>query len=154
MSLPLSSPVGVIVGLLLTSLVFTGCLRDPPPPEDPELAEELGLPSGTVFHRVHLAGSGSRTRVLPGAVSLEPGDWVQFIVEDHRVHAIRFLLDEMDSTTVEYLRRSEQTASPPLTQRGSRQVFSFVDAPEGLYPFVVEGYGDPVRGSLRVGRQE
>ncbi|TVP55755.1 MAG: hypothetical protein EA351_09830 [Gemmatimonadales bacterium] len=152
--LHLNSPVGLVVGLVLMSLLFTGCLRDPPPPTDPELAEELGLPSGTVFHRIHLGGTGARTRVLPGAVTLEPGAWVQFIVEDHRVHVVRFLLEEMDPAAAEFLRRSEQTASPPLTQRGSRQLFSFEDAPNGSYPFVVEGYGDPVRGLLRVGSEE
>lgn len=137
-----------IVLLVLAALV--GCLREPAPPTDAELARELGISESTPIHRMHLAGSGSTTRVLPSQLELAEGAWLQVVVEDHRVYSFRFLLDEMEPEVAAFLRSTEQTGSPPLAQQGARFVLSFDSAPGGDYPFVVEGYGEAVRGTLRL----
>lgn len=147
---PSRARAGIVIGILLT-LLLGGCLRDAPPPTDPELAAELGLPPGTVIHRVHLAGDGTQTRILPSELEIEAGALVQFVVEGHRgVHALRFLLDEMGSGPAAFLRETQQTGSPPLTAPGARYILSSEDAPPGSYPFVIEGYGPAVRGVLRI----
>lgn len=136
------------------ALLLAGCLRAPAPPTDPELAAELGLPASTPIHRVHLAGTGAVTRVLPSESRLDRGDWIQMVVEDHRVYSVRFLVDEMAAERADFLRGTGQTASPPLATQGSRFVVSFVDAPPGRYPFVVDGFGDPVHGAVHIGIEE
>lgn len=140
--------------VLAAALLLAGCLRAPVPPSDSELAAELGLSASTPIHRVHLAGTGAATRVLPSETRLDPGGWIQMVVEDHRVYAVRFLVDEMADRSAEFLRETGQTASPPMARQGSRFVVSFVDAPPGSYPFVVDGFGDPVRGVVHVGTGE
>ncbi len=135
---------GLIV--LVALAILGGCLRDPPPPTDPELAAELGLPERTPIHRVHLGGD----RILPSRVEVDPGARVHFVVEDHRVYALRFLLEEMESEAAAFLRESEQTGSPPLARQGAWHLVAFDDAPAGLYPFLLEGYGEPARGQIRV----
>jgi len=135
---------------LLLLLGATGCLREPPPPTDPELAEALGLPPGTPVHRVTLSGRGEDTRILPTLVRVRPGDLVQFVTVDRRVYAIRFELDAMAPESLDFLRVTGQEGSPPLATEGARFVVSLEGAPEGSYPFRVEGYGTGVEGTILV----
>ena len=136
--------------LILLLLGAAGCLRDPPPPTDPELAEALGLPSGTPIHRVTLSGRGEDTRILPSLVRVRPGDLVQFVTVDRRVYAVRFDLDALTPESQDFLRTTGQEGSPPLATEGARFVVSLEGAPEGSYPFRVEGYGAGVEGTILV----
>jgi plastocyanin len=111
---------------------------------------ELGLDPETPIHSVLLSGRGDRTRVLPGHTTVKAGDLVQFRVMDGRVHLVRFQIDEMEVDAGRFLEGTGQSGFPPLTERDARLVVSFVDAPAGRYPFVVEGYGPPVSGSIMV----
>lgn len=140
---------GIATALVLAALPG-GCDAEPGPRTDPELTEALGVPPGTPVHRIDLSGQEGRIRVLPTAVDANPGDLVQFVVADTRVYSVAFLLEEMSSGQRAFLRGSLQEASPPLVEQGARFVLSFADAPPGEYPFVVEGYGTPVRGRIRV----
>ncbi len=131
-------------------MAVAGCLRDPPPPTDPELAEALGLPASTPVHRVVLTGQRESTRVLPREVRIRDGDLVQFVALDRRVYAIRFELGSMSPEAREFLVGTRQEGSPPLASEGARFVLSFREAPAGRYPFTVEGYGDGVPGAVVV----
>lgn len=136
--------------LVLVLITAAGCLREPPPPTDPELAEALGLPSGTPIHRVTLSGRGEQTRVLPTFLRVRVGDLVQFVAADRRVYAVRFDLDALAPETLDFLRSTGQEGSPPLSVEGARFVVSLEGAPEGSYPFRVEGYGPGVEGTIMV----
>jgi plastocyanin len=144
----LSCRLSLLVLLLL--LGAAGCLREPPPPTDPELAEALGLPAGTPIHRVTLSGRGEDTRVLPTLLRVRPGDLVQFVTVDRRVYAVRFDLDALAPEPLGFLRATGQEGSPPLATEGARFVVSLEGAPEGAYPFRVEGYGLGVDGMILV----
>lgn len=117
---------------------------------DPELRAELGIPTETPIHRIELGGVQSENRVVPRVVEARPGDVVQFMVMDHRVHLIRFLEGDMAEPLLAFLRSTSQDRPPPLLDQGSRLVLSFEGAPPGTYPFSVEGNGNPVRGEIRV----
>jgi plastocyanin len=133
-----------------TLSVTSGCEPDPPSPTDPELALELGLAPETPIHSVLLSGRGDQTRVLPGHTTVRAGELVQFRVMDGRVHLVRFDADGLDVDAARFLEESGQSGFPPLTERDARLVVSFIDAPAGRYPFVVEGHGAPVSGSIVV----
>jgi plastocyanin len=122
----------------------------PPPPSDPELRAELGIPDEVVIHRVDLSGRGDLTRVLPAVTEAKPGDVVQFVVLDNRVHLLRFREELLQGARLDFLRTTTQDRPPPLVQRGARLVLTFEDAPEGTYYFQVEGNGAPVEGEIRV----
>jgi hypothetical protein len=145
--LPCRPPLLVLLLLLLGA---AACLREPPPPTDPELAEALGLPSSTPIHRVTLSGRGEDTRVLPTLLRVRPGDLVQFVTVDRRVYAVRFDLDALAPEPLDFLRATGQEGSPPLAAEGARFVVSLEGAPEGSYPFRVEGYGPAVEGIILV----
>lgn len=70
---------------------------------------------------------------------------------DGRVHRLRFDAGQLGADERTFLLRSGQAEFPPLVERDARLVLTFVDAPEGLYPFLIEGSGPPVEGSIRVG---
>jgi len=142
--------VTLCVWALVLGSGMVGCLREEPPPTDPELARQLGLSESTPIHRVVLASREGRLRVLPGFRSIRPGDWVQFVAADRQVYAVRFRLDEMDAAQRAYLSSSAQEASPPLTTEGARFVIGFEGAPQGLYSYWVDGYGATVEGAIRV----
>jgi hypothetical protein len=137
------------VGLLVASLA--GCLRDLPPPSDPELAEALGLPPRTPIHRVDLVDRDGRVGVFPLDVELDPGAVLQFVTRDQRVYSVHFEREGMAPGAWAFLERTGQTDSAPLTREGARFVVSFADAPPGPYPFRVEGQARPARGEVRVG---
>lgn len=135
------------VALILLGL---GCQVEAPPPSDPELREELGIPDEVRIHRVDLSGRGELTRVIPERTTVAPGAIVQFVVLDNRVHLLRFLENQMEPALWEFLQKTRQDQFPPLVERGTRLVLSFESAPPGVYFFQVEGYGEPVMGEIRV----
>jgi plastocyanin len=139
-----------LTAILLALGLLSGCLREPPPPTDPELAEALGLPASTPVHRVVLTGQGESTRVLPREIRVRAGDLVQFVALDRRVYAVRFELGAMSPEMQEFLRSTQQEGSPPLATEGARFVLSLQQAPAGRYPFTVEGYGEGVPGAVVV----
>lgn len=141
---------GRTLPLVLGILVMSWACEPAPPPSDPELREALGIDDGVPIHEILLSGRGDRTRLLPAHVEIRSGDVVQFRVMDRRVHQVRFELEDAAPALRSFLVSSNQVAPPPLVERDARLVLDFTDAPEGRYPYVVEGYGEPVRGSIRV----
>jgi hypothetical protein len=136
---------------VLVACMAGGCEPPPPPPpSDPELRAELGIPDEVVIHRVDLSGRGDVTRVLPAVTEASPGDVVQFVVLDNRVHLLRFREDRIAGPRLEFLRETSQDRPPPLVERGARLVLTFEGAPEGSYFFQIEGNGAPVAGEIRV----
>jgi hypothetical protein len=133
-----------------TLLLASGCLRDTPPPSDPELAEALGLPAGTPVHRVDLADRSGRIGLFPPAHRVVPGALVQFVTRDRRVYSIHFLREAMDPVAWAFLEETGQASSPPLVEEGARFVLTFEGAPEASYPFEVRGQGEAARGQVTV----
>jgi len=114
------------------------------------LRAELGLTDADRVHRVVLSG-GSTESADPPALDVLEGDWVEFVSSDWRVHEVRFELDSLSVAAGQFLGESDQVASPPLLEPDARFVLSFAGAPEGRYPYVVEGNGSAVRGVVVVG---
>lgn len=140
-----------ILLLLLPPLAWTaGCHAEDVPPSDPELRDELGIPDHVPIHRVNVGGRGAADRLVPDRVEAAPGDLVQFLVTDRRVHVIRFLVDELDPEQRSFLAETDQLESPPLVHRESRFIVSFQGAPPGRYPFESGGHGEPARGVVTV----
>ncbi len=139
----------LLLALILVS-VGGGCERAGGPPSDPELRESLGIADHIPIHQVTLSGRGDHSRVFPAHLQVEQGDVVQFRVMDWRVHRVRFSMDEMEPDPSEFLRTTGQASPAPLTELDARLVLTFEGAPPGEYRFVVEGFGDPVEGSIRV----
>lgn len=138
----------LLAGLLVIAL--SGCLRDVPPPSDPELAEALGLPPRTPIFRVDLVDRGGRVGLFPLDVDLDPGAVLQFVTRDSRVYSVHFARESMAADAWRFLEGTRQTSSPPLTREGARFVVSFIGAPSGSYPFRVEGQSRPTKGEVRV----
>ncbi len=139
----------LIVGLA-SALVAVACEAPARPPSDPGLRAELGIPDETPIHRVDLGGPALGTSAVPRFLVIHPGDVVQFVVLDHRVHQVRFLEEGLGPAQLAFLRDTAQDRPPPLVEQGARLVLTFEDAPIGAYAFVVEGYGAPLRGEIRV----
>jgi plastocyanin len=138
-------PFVLIVALL------AGCKR-PDPRLQPEqlLRDSLSLGDDDRVHRVQLVTSGNREAPDPAVLDVQPGDYVQFVTGDHRVHAISFHLDSVSAQAADFLRKSGQEGSPPMVVPESRFVVTFADAPPGRYPFVVVGNGEQGHGEIRV----
>jgi plastocyanin len=125
-------------------------MPEPLPPTDPELRAELGIPETVPIHRIDLSGRGDFTRVIPQLTEAGPGDVVQFVVLDHRVHLVSFRDELLRPDQIEFLRATSQARFPPLVEQGSRLVLSFEGAPAGDYSFYVEGNGPPIEAVIRV----
>lgn len=137
--------------LLVGLLPAFGCERPDPGPElDPELVAELGLDGTETVHRVLLGGARTDEHVTPLVVEAAPGDLVEFVTVDRRVHAVSFETDSLHSAATEFLGRTRQVSSPPLVGQGSRFVVTFKNAPPGRYPFTSSGYGEPSGGVIIV----
>ncbi len=137
----------------LACAVFLGigaCLRDAPPPTDPALAEALGLPPSTPIHRLDLVDRDGRIGVFPGDLEIRPGSVVQFVTRDRRVYSVHFEADSIGAPGRAFLEETAQGSSPPLVEAGARFVVTFAGAPEGAYPFRVEGQGAVARGRIVV----
>jgi len=116
---------------------------------DSVLRAELGLGDTDQVHRVELRG-GEREVLTPAHVNLAEGHWVEFVTADWRVHEVRFESDSLPPEALAFMAESDQLESPPLVELGARFVVSFGGAPEGRYPFVVEGNTAPSRGVVVV----
>ena len=143
-------------GLLAFSAItiaLTGCVgaEAEAPGSDPEVLEALGLSSRAQLHRVTLGGRGAEEHAVPTRIQASPGDGVEFLTVDHRVHTLTFLLDSLSSEGRRFLEESGQISSPPLVTRGSRFILNLQNAPPGRYPFVSEGHGGRAEGLVQVG---
>ena len=142
---------GSIALCLVGNLAASCAFQEPPPPSDPDLRAELGIPDHVTIHRVDLSSQGGQTRLLPRETEIFSGEIVQFVVLDHRVHLVRFDQDEITRSALEFMRETGQDKPPPLVEQGARLVLSFEGAPVGSYPFLVDGNGPSVAGEIRVG---
>jgi plastocyanin len=116
---------------------------------DSVLMAELGLTSADRVHRVRLSG-GEIERADPAETEVAPGAYVEFITTDWLIHEVVFEADSMSAEQWAFLERTDQVASPPLIDLGSRYVLTFAAAPPGRYPFTLEGNGRPGRGAIVV----
>ena len=140
--------------LLFSSLPFglCGCGAGPDEFSDPEVegARALGLRSGARLHQVVLGGRGTEEHLLPSRILASPGDAVEFVTVDHRVHTLFFLVDSLSSEGWDFLVSSGQEASPPLLSRGSRFLVRLEGAPLGRYPYLSRGHGGRASGVIEL----
>jgi len=142
-------------GLLLFSIFpfgLGGCGGGPDEVSDPEVegARALGLRSGARLHQVVLGGRGTDEHLLPSRILASPGDAVEFVTVDHRVHTLFFLVDSLSSEGWDFLVSSGQEASAPLLSRGSRFLVRLEGAPLGRYPFQSRGHGGQAFGVIEL----
>lgn len=138
--------------LVALTLIAAGSCEPPPDPDtlpDELLQAELGLTATDRVHRVELSG-GETEQAHPVMVSIEPGSHVEFVTSDWLIHEVIFERDSVGGDGWDFLERTDQTASPPLIDKESRYVLSFVGAPTGRYPYRIEGNGGPGRGVIVV----
>lgn len=143
---------GVRFATLCVALVglLSACeAADPSLIPDARLQSELGLVETDRVHTVGIS-TGVGERADPDSLSVAPGEFVQFVSGDWLVHEMTFELDSLDGERRSFLERTSQTASPPLLQRDSRFVLSFVDAPPGRYPYALAGNRESGRGVIVV----
>jgi hypothetical protein len=117
---------------------------------DSVLIAQLGLALTDRVHRIRVSG-GEVERADPLETHIQPGAYVEFRSIDWLVHEIIFEADSLSAEQWEFLERTDQVASPPLIDRGSRYVLAFLSAPLGRYPYTLEGNGRPGRGVIVVG---
>ena len=120
---------------------------------DEVLQAELGLTPRDQVYRVSLTG-GAVERADPAAVSIGSGAHVEFVTTDWLIHEVIFEQDSLVESAWAFLSGTDQTASPPLIDRGSRYVLSFEGAPPGRYPYLLEGNGASGRGVIIVAGPE
>jgi hypothetical protein len=84
------------------------------------------------------------------AISVELGSHIEFVTTDWFIHEVIFEADSVAGARWAFLEGTDQAASPPLINRGSRYVLSFVGAPAGRYPYLIEGNGRAGRGVIIV----
>jgi plastocyanin len=127
------------------------CAPEPDPALVPDevLRAELGLSLDDHVYRIAVTG-GPVERAEPAAVSVEPGAYVEFVTTDWLMHEVLFETDSLGAEVRAFLETTDQVASPPLLERDSRYVLSFVGAPPGRYPYRLEGNGRPARGVIVV----
>ena len=132
-------------------VLFAACRPEPDPTLQPDtvLQNELGLTLDDRVYRVSVTG-GEVERSDPAALSIESGSYVQFVTTDWLVHEVRFETDSLGAAQRAFLERTDQVASPPLIERDSRYVLSFVEAPPGRYGYRLEGNGQAGRGVIVV----
>jgi len=138
--------------LLLAGPLVGGCGGPPELPPDPELegARVLGLQRGARLHRVILGGRGAEEHLLPARIRAVPGDAVEFVTVDHRVHLVTFPPDSLVAPALAFLTATAQEAWLPLLSRGSRFILFLEDAPPGRYPFLSQGHGGTANGVIEV----
>jgi plastocyanin len=140
-----------LLAWLAASVLVAACApeRDPSLQPDEVLQAQLGLTLDDRVYRVAVSG-GQGERADPAALSIEPGAYVQFVTSDWLVHEVLFETDSLGAAQRAFLERTHQVASPPMIDRDSRYVLSFVDAPPGRYSYRLEGNGRPARGVIVV----
>ena len=140
----------LLVAATLLLLSSVGCEPiDPTLRPDAQLMSELGLTEGDRVHTVSLA-TGVAERADPDSIVVQTGDYLQFVSSDWLIHEVRFDSAAMDDRTRSFMVLTDQMASPPLLQQGARFVLSFTDAPQGTYPFRLEGNRGSGRGVIVV----
>jgi plastocyanin len=118
---------------------------------DALLRDSLGLGDEDRVHRVQLASSTDGGESAdPATLEVRPGDWVEFVTSDRRIHVVSFALDGLPEASARFLIESGQQGSPPLMDPGTRFVVSFAGAPLGRYPFEVIGNGRAAQGAVVV----
>ena len=135
--------------LSLLAVVESCTPPDPEFPPDEVLRSELGLTEEDEVHRVLVTG-GEVELPEPRTTEVRPGAYVEFVTGDGLIHEVLFEVDSLDLGMRTFLERTDQVGSPPLILRDSRFVVSFQDAPEGRYPYRVEGNGGSGRGVVIV----
>jgi len=141
---------------VLLLVAGASCGGEPPPPPfdlDAGLREELGIHPDIPIHRITIGGRGSRDRVVPLRTEARPGDVLHILSADRRIQTFRFLPEGAPEGAMGFLERTGQVGSPPLSEVGNAWIVSLEGAPEGGYPFLVEGHGDPVQGVVDVRRR-
>lgn len=137
---------------LLVLVLLAAACREPPETRlqaDALLRAELGLSLEDRVHTIRLAG-GEVERADPELVSVEPGTYVEFVSTDWLIHEVIFESDSLTAEQRAFMERTDQAASPPLIERDSRYVLSFIGAPPGRYPYRLEGNGRPGLGVIVV----
>ena len=149
---PAPAPGAGLVSFLLLFLFFAACEPGGRLPPDPEVeaARALGLEGGARLIRVVLGGRGAQEHILPQRILARPGDAVEFITVDHRIHRVEFPRDSLNVRAFEFLASNGSEASPPLPARGSRFILRLKGAPPGRYPFFSHGHGGRAHGVIEV----
>jgi plastocyanin len=132
-------------------LLLAACRSEPDLTLQPDsvLQATFGLTPQVRVYRVAVSG-GETERAEPAALSIEVGAYVEFVSTDWMVHEILFDTASLTPAQRTFLERTDQVHSPPLIDRGSRYVLSFVDAPPGRYAFRLEGNGRASQGAIVV----
>jgi plastocyanin len=132
-------------------LLLAACRSEPDLTLQPDsvLQATFGLTPQDRVYRVAVSG-GETERAEPAALSIEAGAYVEFVSTDWMVHEILFDTASLTAAQRTFLERTDQVHSPPLIDRGSRYVLSFVDAPPGRYAFRLEGNGRASQGAIVV----
>jgi hypothetical protein len=132
-------------------LLLAACRSEPDLTLQPDsvLQATFGLTPQDRVYRVAVTG-GEIERAEPAALSIEAGAYVEFVSTDWMVHEILFDTASLTPAQRTFLARTDQVHSPPLIDRGSRYVLSFVDAPPGRYAFRLEGNGRASQGAIVV----
>ena len=147
---------GPAIRIAVSAVLFvTGCRSEPDLTLRPDsvLQAELGLTEEDRVYRVALTG-GEVERAEPAALSIETGAYVEFVTNDWLVHEILFDSAALTPSQRGFLERTDQMFSPPMIDRGTRYVLSFVDAPPGRYTYRLEGNGLTSRGTIVVASPE
>lgn len=128
-----------LISILTLLLAASACeQRDPELVPDELLQTQMGLTPDDRVHTVRIS-TDTAERADPTSVTVEPGDYVQFVSGDHLVHEVAFALDSLSGPGRAFLERTGQNASPPLLEFDARFVVSFAGAPEGRYRYLLAG---------------
>lgn len=142
----------IILSVLLVGAA--ACERpDPALMPDELLRTELGLTDSDRVHTVRIS-TGAMERADPTSVTVEPGDYVQFVTTDRFVHEVAFVLDSISGVGRAFLERTGQAASPPMIELDARFVVSFAGAPSGRYPYALSGNRAPGGGEIVVASEQ
>jgi plastocyanin len=142
----------LVVAVATVSIVLAATSCDRTPPEllpDDLLRSELGLTDRDRVHTVEVFG-GSAEHAEPRRLEILPGDYVQFVSTDWRVHEVHFVEDGLSTELWRFLADSRQESSPPLVQQGARFVMTFEGAPAGTYAYRLEGNSETGDGVIVV----
>lgn len=141
-----------LLGIVSVCVALGACDPDVPVELQPDgvLRASLGLTDRDVVHMIQLRGRGVAEVAEPGELQAEPGSWVSFQGGDARGHVVRFDTLALTPAALAWVRETDQVESPPLLTPASRWVVSFEGAPEGAYPFAVEGSGELGSGRIEL----
>lgn len=128
--------------VVFIGLLFVGTCDAPPEfRPDARLRESLGLSARDRVHTIDLSLVDGGDRVSPREVRIRPGDRVGFGARDGFVHRVRFALDSLTGEALAWATGMGLADGPPLIGRGAVWVVPFEGAPQGRFPFLVDGNG-------------